>query len=50
MQYYRIYNGHHPREQGNGHQTHPNYDKHVEAIERGRKYLAEARSGKSNIG
>ena len=34
-----IYYDYRPHGQGTGRQTHPNHDKHVEAIERGREYL-----------
>ncbi len=37
-----IYCGYHSRGQGNGHQTHPKNNEHVEAIEKGREYLVEA--------
>ena len=40
-----VYNGHLSRGQRNGHPTHQNHEKHVDAIENGRDYLVEARFG-----
>jgi hypothetical protein len=34
-----IYYDYRSRGQGTGHQTYPNHEEHVEAVERGRKYL-----------
>jgi hypothetical protein len=39
----RMYSDHRPRGQSKAHQTHPNHDKQVEAIEKDREYLAEVR-------
>jgi hypothetical protein len=37
-----IYYDYRSRGQGTGHQTYPNHDEHVEAVERGREYLEKA--------
>ena len=38
----KIYDGHHSHGQCYGHRTHPDHNGHVEEIEKGREYLAEA--------
>ena len=38
-----IHDGYHSRGQNKRRRAHPEYDKHVEAIEQCREYLAEAR-------
>ena len=49
MKNYTVCDGYRSTGQNKRHQTRPNYNKHVEAVENCREYLAEARSASGII-